>query len=110
MAEHRLGEVTEGARQIPFVQEKETGKWYHDSDFIVPYFEDKFPERKLGKMEECPQVYVVHQCCTRTRTCTRTRMISEPCIDVHATENPPQGYLSSAAGPHRQTPGLKQRV
>ncbi len=45
---HRLGEVTEGAKKIPFIQEKETGKWYHDSDFIVPFFEDKFPERKLG--------------------------------------------------------------
>lgn len=52
----RLSDVTEGACQIPFMKETETGKWFHDSDFIVSYLEDKFPERKIGKPDADPQV------------------------------------------------------
>ncbi|KAK9834706.1 hypothetical protein WJX74_008258 [Apatococcus lobatus] len=51
-----LSDVTEGACQIPFMKELETGKWYHDSDFLVSYLEDKFPERKIGKPDTDPQV------------------------------------------------------
>ncbi|KAK9845184.1 hypothetical protein WJX84_009029 [Apatococcus fuscideae] len=60
--EYKMGEipwlkdVTEGACQIPFMKELETGKWYHDSDFLVTYLEDKFPERKIGKPDTDPQV------------------------------------------------------
>lgn len=51
-----IAEVTEGKSTIPFATELETGKWLYDSDKIVPYLEDKFPERKLGKPDEVPQV------------------------------------------------------
>lgn len=30
----------------------------HDSDMMIPYFEDKFPQKKLGKPNELPKVYV----------------------------------------------------
>ena len=30
----------------------------HDSDMMIPYFEDKFPQKKLGKPDELPKVYV----------------------------------------------------
>lgn len=56
----RLKDVTEGACKIPFMKELETGKWYHDSDFMVSYLEDKYPKRKIGKPDTDPQVYVLH--------------------------------------------------
>lgn len=52
----RLKDVTEGACKIPFMKELATGKWYHDSDFLVSYLEDKFPKRKIGKPDTDPQV------------------------------------------------------
>lgn len=52
----RLKDVTEGACKIPFMKELETGKWYHDSDFLVSYLEDRFPKRKIGKPDTDPQV------------------------------------------------------
>lgn len=55
----RLKDVTEGACKIPFMKELETGKWYHDSDFLVSYLEDKFPKRKIGKPDTDPQVYAL---------------------------------------------------
>jgi len=51
-----VAEVTEGQKTIPFATELETGKWMYDSDKMIPYFEDKFPERKLGKPDEVSQV------------------------------------------------------
>ncbi|BDA49848.1 Glutathione S-transferase DHAR2 [Coccomyxa sp. Obi] len=51
-----IAEVTDGKKQIPFATELESGKWLHDSDMMVPYLEDKFPQRKLGKPDELPQV------------------------------------------------------
>lgn len=48
--------MTEGANKIPFMKELETGKWYHDSDFMVSYLEDKFPTPKIGKPDTDPQV------------------------------------------------------
>lgn len=51
--------MTEGACKIPFMKELETGKWYHDSDFLVSYLEDKFPKRKIGKPDTDPQVYAL---------------------------------------------------
>jgi glutathione S-transferase len=49
-------EDTFGQKQIPFITELDSGKWMIDSDKIVPYLEDKFPERKLGKPEEMPNI------------------------------------------------------
>jgi glutathione S-transferase len=49
-------EVCEGKKQIPFVREVESDKWMYDSDKIIPMLEDKFPEHKLGKPDDTPQV------------------------------------------------------
>lgn len=53
----RIKDVCEGQKQIPFMKENESGKWLYDSDKMVPYLEDKFPDlKKTGKPDECPQV------------------------------------------------------
>ena len=53
----RIKDVCDGNKQIPFMKENETGKWLYDSDKMVPYLEDKYPElKKTGKPDECPQV------------------------------------------------------
>lgn len=55
----RIKDVCEGQKQIPFMKENESGKWLYDSDKMVPYLEDKFPDlKKTGKPDECPQVWV----------------------------------------------------
>jgi glutathione S-transferase len=51
-----IKDVCEGSKQIPFMVELDTGKWLYDSDKIIPYLEDKFPEPALGKPEALPQV------------------------------------------------------
>ena len=48
--------MSEGQKTIPFMLELDTGKWIHDSDKMVPYLEDKFPEHKLGKPDDAPPV------------------------------------------------------
>ena len=54
---HRIKDVCDGNKQIPFMKENETGKWLYDSDKMAPYLEDKFPDlKKIGKPDECPQV------------------------------------------------------
>lgn len=30
----------------------------YDSDKMIPYFEEKFPQKKLGRPDELPSVYV----------------------------------------------------
>ena len=53
----RIKDVCDGQKQIPFMKENESGKWLYDSDKMVPYLEDKYPnKKKLGKPDECPQV------------------------------------------------------
>lgn len=53
----RIKDVCDGQKQIPFMKENETGKWLYDSDKMVPYLEDKYPDlKKTGKPDECPQV------------------------------------------------------
>ncbi len=49
--------MCDGNKQIPFMKENDSGKWLYDSDKMVPYLEDKYPDKKkLGKPDECPQV------------------------------------------------------
>lgn len=45
-----------GAKQIPFINELDSGTWMIDSDKIIPYLEDKFPEPPLGKPNDLPQI------------------------------------------------------
>ncbi len=53
----RIKDVCDGQKQIPFMKENDSGKWLYDSDKMVPYLEDKYPDKKkLGKPDECPQV------------------------------------------------------
>ena len=53
----RIKDVCDGNKQIPFMKENDSGKWLYDSDKMVPYLEDKYPDKKkLGKPDECPQV------------------------------------------------------
>jgi glutathione S-transferase len=51
-----ISDITGGPKQIPFVTELDTGKWLYDSDKIIPYLEDKYPEPPLGKPDELPQI------------------------------------------------------
>lgn len=51
-----IKDVCEGSKQIPFICELDTGKWMYDSDKIIPYLEDKYPEPALGKPEDLPQI------------------------------------------------------
>jgi len=52
-----IKEVCEGKQQIPFGTELDSGKWMYDSDKIIPYLEDKYPDRKkLGKPDEVDKV------------------------------------------------------
>ena len=54
---HRIKDVCDGNKQIPFMKENETGKWLYDSDKMAPYLEDKYPDlNKIAKPDECPQV------------------------------------------------------
>lgn len=53
---HRIKEVSEGNKKIPFMLELDTGKWLYDSDKMVPYLEDKYPDPKLGKPDDAPDV------------------------------------------------------
>ena len=51
--------MSDGQKKIPFMLELDNGKWLHDSDAMYPYLEDKYTSKKLGKMEELPDVYAL---------------------------------------------------
>jgi glutathione S-transferase len=51
-----IEKVNPNGAQIPIVKDLETDTWVEDSGKIVTYLEDKFPEPKIGKPDECTQV------------------------------------------------------
>ena len=51
--------MSDGEKKIPFMLELDNAKWLHDSDSMYPYLEDKYTSKKLGKIEELPEVYAL---------------------------------------------------
>lgn len=53
---HWLLEVNPPRGTVPAMKDVESGKWIVDSDVIVDYLEDRFPEPALGTAADSPQV------------------------------------------------------
>ena len=89
----RIKEVSDGQKKIPFMLELDNGKWLHDSDSMYPYLEDKYTSKKLGKMEELPDVYALSLQCPAGELdadMTWTAVVSRICVNgtIHAIAEP----------------------